>query len=98
VVRKNRLMSDNIIDLSNIDSWDLMKELKSRGYYTDLIFGIADVDFNLEHMINSDREEDEKIVLSQDEKLEILENCFDGDWYSERMNDDVYNEILKYEK
>ena len=91
-------MSDNIIDLSNIDSWDLMKELKSRGYYTDLIFGIADVDFNLEHMINSDREEDEKIVLSQDEKLEILENCFDGDWYSERMNDDVYNEILKYEK
>jgi hypothetical protein len=91
-------MSDNIIDLSNIDSWDLIKELKSRGYYTDLIFGIADVDFNLDHMINSDREEDEKIVLNQDEKLEILENCFDGDWYCERMNDDVYNEILKYEK
>jgi len=91
-------MSDNIIDLSNIDSWDLIKELKSRGYCTDLIFGIRDVDFNLENRVNSDREEDEKIVLTDDEKIEILENCFNWDWYCERINDDIYEEILKYKK
>jgi hypothetical protein len=35
---------------------------------------------------------------THDEKIEILENCFDWDWYCERMNDDIYDEILKYEK
>ena len=92
-------MSDNIIDLSNIDSWDLMKELKSRGYYTDLIFGISDVESQLESInFYSDQDEKDYIVLTHDDKIEILENCFDGDWYCERMNDDISDEILKYKK
>lgn len=95
---KEMVDTKNILDLSNIDSWDLMKELKSRGYCTELIFGIRDVDFNLEHLVNSDREEGEKIVLTDDEKIEILENCFDWDRYFEKMHDDIYEEILKYEK
>ena len=86
------------IDLSEANSWDLMKELESRGYFTDLIFGTQDVDFNLEHMVNSDREEDEKLVLTDEEKMEILDSCFSVDWYSEQMNNDIYEEILRYEK
>ncbi len=87
----------NILDLSNIDSRDLMLELKSRGYYTDLIFGIGDVDFQLDS-INSDREDEEgkQIVLSKDEKMTILENCFNTDWYCEQMNSDIYDDIINH--
>jgi hypothetical protein len=85
----------NILDLSNIDSRDLMLELKSRGYYTDLIFSPYDIDLQLES-INGDRDEDNNdiIVLTDDEKREILDNCFNSDWYCERMNDDISDEIL----
>lgn len=89
-------MSNNIIDLSNIDSWDLMKELKSRGYFTDLIFGVSDVDLQLES-VNDGRDDDDQIVLTQEEKMDIIDSCFSVDWYSEQMNNDIYEEILKYE-
>lgn len=90
-------MSNNIIDLSNIDSWDLMKELNSRGYFTDLIFGVSDVDLQLES-INDGRDDDDQIVLTQEEKMDVIDNCFSVEWYSEQMNNDIYEEILKYEK
>jgi hypothetical protein len=89
-------MNNNILDLSNIESYDLMKELKSRGYYTDLIFGIGDVDMQLES-INDGRDESDIIVLTDDDKRDILDMCFNTDWYCERMNDDISDEILKYE-
>jgi hypothetical protein len=73
-----------------------MKELKSRGYYTDLIFGIGDVDMQLES-INDGRDESDIIVLTDDDKRDILDMCFNTDWYCERMNDDISDEILKYE-
>lgn len=83
----------NIVDLSNIESRDLMLELKSRGYYTDLIFGIGDVDWNLKS-INDDRDENDQIKLDDSEKIDILDNCFNTDWYCERMNDNILDEIL----
>lgn len=89
-------MSNNIIDLSNIDSWDLMKELKSRGYFTDLIFGVSDVDLQLES-VNDGKDDDDQIVLTQEEKMDIIDSCFSVEWYSEQMNNDIYEEILKYE-
>lgn len=87
-------MSDNKIDLSNVDSFDLMRELKSRGYYTELIFGISDVDTVLES-INDNRDETNQIVLSDDEKRDIIDNCFYTEYYCERMNCDIDDEILK---
>lgn len=85
----------NILDLSNIDSWDLIKELKSRGYYTQLNYSPSDVDMMLES-INSDRDEKEGniIVLCQEDKEAILEDCFNTDWYCERMNDNLVEHIL----
>lgn len=82
----------NILDLSNIDSWDLMKELKSRGYYTQLIYSPNDVDMVLDS-INSDRDEN-VIVLCQEDKETVLEDCFNTDWYCETMNDDLAEHIL----
>jgi hypothetical protein len=85
----------NIIDLSNIDSWDLMKELKSRGYYTDLIFGIQDVNSQLESVNDCrDMEDDTIIVLTEDEKIDVLDGCFNTDWFVERLNESIEEYIL----
>ena len=90
-------MSENIVDLSNLETRDLVKELKLRGYYTDLIFGINDVKYHLES-INSDREEVDGniIVLEEDDMKDILDNCFNTDWYCERMNESLEEHILDY--
>lgn len=80
----------NIVDLSNLDSWDLMKELKRRGYYTDLIFGISDVDSQLKNVNDCmDMEDDNIIVLTEDEKIDVLDGCFNTDWLCERMNESI---------
>jgi len=81
-------------DLKNINSWDLMKELKSRGYYTDLIFSPYDVESTLQSL-NDYRDDDNIIVLTKDEWSDILDSCFNTDWYSERMNEDVDAYILE---
>lgn len=83
------------VNLSEVDSHDLMQELKSRGYYTDLIFGISDVDMQLESL-NDNRDEADQIVLEESEKMDILDSCFNTDWYCERMNDDISDEILNH--
>lgn len=86
----------NKIDLSQVDAWDLMRELQSRGYFTDLIFGISDVDNNLE-FVNEDRAEkgQEPIELTEDEKSEIVNSSFNVEWYAQQMNDDIYEQILR---
>ena len=85
----------NIVDLSNLDSWDLIKELNSRGYYTQLIYSPSDVDMQLDS-INGYRDEEDGniIVLSDDDKAEILQDCFNTDWYCERLNESLEQHIL----
>ena len=84
-------------NLTNIETKDLIKELESRGYYTDLLYSIYDVDMQLEN-INEDRDESDKIVLSEEQKIEVLNESFSIDYYSEQMNDDIEQTILNYEK
>ena len=80
----------NIVDLSNLDSWDLVKELNNRGYYTKLIFGISDVDSQLKSVNDCmDMEDDNIIVLTEDEKIDVLDDCFNTDWFVERMNESI---------
>lgn len=91
-------MSNNIVDLSNLDSWDLIKELNKRGYYTNLIFGISDIDSQLES-INGNRDEEDGniIVLSDDDKIEILQStAINTDWFCERINESLEEHILDY--
>ena len=84
------------LDLSKIDKWDLIDELKSRGYYTDLLYCIDDVDMQTDY-INEERADDKKITLSEEQKLEVLDNSFNHGWYCEQMNVDIQTQILKYE-
>ena len=83
------------LDLSKIDRWDLIDELKSRGFYTDLLYSIDDVDMQIDY-INEEREDDKKITLSEEQKLEALDNSFNLGWYCERMNIDLQTQILNY--
>lgn len=92
---KEIIDTKNIVDLSNLDSWDLIKELNKRGYYTQLIYSPSDVVMIVDS-INENRDEEDGniIVLSQEEKMDVLDNCFNTDWYCERMNDDMAEHIL----
>lgn len=83
------------IDLSKVVSSDLIHELYERGYFTDLLFCVEDVNNQL-YDINEDRDEDNKIVLSEEQKKEVLDESFNVGWYNERMNDDIINTILNY--
>ena len=88
-------MSKNKIDLSKIHSWDLLEELKSRGWYTNLIYTPSDVEMQLDS-INSDRDEEDGniIVLQEDDMKEILDYCFNTDWYCEQLNERLEEYIL----
>jgi hypothetical protein len=90
-------MSKNILDLSNIGTNDLMDELNRRGWKTELLFGLSDVDMQLES-INEGRDEDSQITLSDDNKGEILDQIFDSvGYYIEQINNDIEDKILNYE-
>jgi hypothetical protein len=90
-------MSKNILDLSNIETNDLMDELNRRGWKTELLFGLSDIDMRLES-INEDRDEDKQITLSDDDKGEILDEVFDNvGYYIEQVNNDIEDKILNYE-
>jgi hypothetical protein len=90
-------MSKNILDLSNIETNDLMDELNRRGWKTELLFGLSDVDMQLES-INESRDEESQITLSDDNKGEILDQIFDSvGYYIEQINNDIEDKILNYE-
>jgi hypothetical protein len=90
-------MSKNILDLSNIETNDLMDELNRRGWKTELLFGLSDVDMQLES-INEGRDEESQITLTDDNKGEILDEVFDSvGYYIEQINNDIENKILNYE-
>ena len=90
-------MSKNILDLSNIETNDLMDELNRRGWKTELLFGLSDIDLQLES-INDDRDEDNQITLSNEDKEEILDQVFDNvGYYIEQVNTNIEDKILNYE-
>jgi hypothetical protein len=90
-------MSKNILDLSNIGTHDLVDELNRRGWKTELLFNLSDVDMQLES-INESRDEDSQITLSDDNKGEILDEVFDNvGYYIEQINNDIEDKILNYE-
>lgn len=82
-------------NLSNIGTWDLIEELRNRGYYMNLVFGVPDVEAKLDE-INSDRDEAEGniIVLSHEDKVEIVNNAFSTIKISAIMEEDIEDEIL----
>ena len=87
----------NILDLSNIETNDLMDELNRRGWKTELLFGLSDIDLQLDG-INEDRDEDNQITLSKEDKEEILDQVFENvGYYIEQVNTNIEDKILDYE-
>ena len=91
-------MGQNILDLSNIETKDLINELGGRGYFMNLLYSIHDVEMQLDSINESREGLGNEIKLSKEQKIEIINECFDIDFYSEQMNNDIEEIILnKYE-
>lgn len=87
-------MSKNNLDLKNIKSIYLITELKSRGYFTELLYGISDVEMQLDNINECRYSAESKIILTDDDKMDILDNCFNTDYYTERLNEELEEYIL----
>jgi cell division protein FtsB len=80
----------------NFTDGELINELESRGYVTNLLFSREDVQMQLDSL-NEDREEEgkEPIELDDDDKDYILETI-NLDWYIERMNETIFEKVSDY--
>lgn len=81
------------MDISTIKSFDLIRELESRGYMTNLLFCREDVDTQLVY-INENRIDDEETPVEFDdfEKDSIL-GTIDVEMFIERYNGEIIREI-----
>ena len=81
------------MDISTIKSFDLIRELESRGYMTNLLFCREDVDTQLVY-INENRIDDEETPVEFDdfEKDSIL-GTIDVEMFIERYNGEIIQEI-----
>ena len=78
------------MEMTKVTDDELIQELESRGYVTDLLWCRQDVILNLRR-INQDREE-KFADLDQDEQDEILDKI-NLEYYTRRINEDIINAI-----
>ena len=83
----------------------LINELRSRGYQTELLFNLTDVDRQIAIMnADIDEEDDDDdakspIVLCDYEKENVLDAVFENvDYYIERINSDIQDKINEQTK
>lgn len=86
------------MELNTIETFDLIRELKSRGYITDLLFSRASVDWELKQ-INEQRVDDEQepVVLDDMDKDYILA-AINSEWFTSRISEsiaEVTNDYIK---
>ena len=79
----------------DVDTWDLIKELQSRGWNTELLFGIDDVKRQFDN-INEDREEGEKFPPLDEMDMGNILDSLSYDWHCERVNDELYDKVWEY--
>ena len=92
-------MSNNIVDLSNLGTQDLIKELQNRGFDTQLLFSREDVVLQLES-INENRIElweDNQIELTEQDMDDILDYALGSDMLNTMINERISDKILEYE-
>jgi hypothetical protein len=80
----------------NVTDGELINELESRGYMTDLLFNRHDVQSQIDS-INEDREAEglDPIEMDDDEKDYILERI-GTEWYTERINESIFEKVSDY--
>ena len=79
----------------NVTDGELINELESRGYVTNLLFCREDVKMQLES-INEEREDQNEppLVLDDDDADAVL-NELNFDYPTEMINDRIYNLIIE---
>lgn len=80
--------------LNEFPTGDIIKELQSRGYVTDLLWNRDDVQMNIDR-INEDREFEGKdpIILDESQQDDILD-MLNFDNVTSMINDDIYDSIM----
>lgn len=75
---------------------ELINELESRGYVTNLLFSRDDVQMHLDS-INEDRENDDlpPVEMDNDEKDHILESI-EFDWHIQQINESIFDKVHDY--
>ena len=93
-------MSDNIVDLSNLYTQDLIRELNNRGFDTQLLFSREDVQDQLDS-INENRVgigvDDSKIELTEQDMDDILYDVLGSSMLNEIISEGISNKIFDYE-
>ena len=81
--------------MKKITTTELIDELKSRGYYTDLIFCRDDVDWQL-NQVNKDEVGfyNEKILMTDDQMDTIFEDHVNVEAINESVNGSIYDGIM----
>jgi hypothetical protein len=79
-----------------VSDHQLIEELQSRGYMTDLLFNRNDVQNQIDN-INEIRKDKglESIEIDDDEKEDILERV-GVEWFIERINESLFDEVSDY--
>lgn len=80
----------------NFTDGELINELQSRGYVTDLLFSREDVQMRLDSL-NEDREDEDlpPVEMDDEEKDHILENV-GTEWFIERINESLFDLVSDY--
>lgn len=78
------------MDLSTLTDDQLLLELKNRGYQTDNLWRIEDIDQNLE-WFNEDR--DNTVTMTDDQKMQLLIDVLSGDGTMQAINDTISDQL-----
>lgn len=80
----------------NFTDGELINELESRGYVTNLLFSREDVQMQLDSL-NEDRENDDlpPVEMDTDEKDYILESI-GFDWHIRQINESIFDKVHGY--
>lgn len=62
------------MELKNASTQELIRELKSRGFVTDLLIGIEDVKRNIEEINGEKSDNEPEIVMTHDEMVGVLKS------------------------
>lgn len=86
------MKSGNIVDLSNLDTRDLIEELQNRGYNTELLFCREDVQTQLDSILEGYY--GLELTMTDEDKDNILDGDIPTNWVCERINESIYDGVF----
>lgn len=83
--------------LEKVNTMDMIRELRKRGYCTELMFSVCDVDTQLDEL-NEDRDEADQIEMSKADKQLVLDMAVadNSDYICNLIDNSIKDKILNY--